>query len=152
MAIRFAALALLAASTVAGCASGPDPKTAGRFAFMIGCWRSLDGTNTEVWSAPSGGMMFGYATTAQGGALSYFEQTRIDMNKPKAVYVASPLGQRPTEFAEEGVGGPKGVVFAAPDHDYPQKLFYRPDKNGLAATISMMDNSRPQEYRWTRCK
>lgn len=152
MAKRTLSVALLAAAALASCTSAPDPKTMGRFAFMIGCWRSADGTNTEVWSAPSGGMMFGYATTMKGGALSYFEQTRIDMNKPKAVYTASPLGQRPTEFTEDGMGGMTGVTFAAPDHDYPQKISYRADKKNLVATTSLMDGSRPQEYRWAPCK
>jgi hypothetical protein len=106
---------------LAACSSGPDPSTLGRLGWMVGCWRSADASNQETWSAPSGGVMFGYATTIQNGQLAFFEQS--------------------------------GIVFENAQHDYPQRINYRPDGDGrLAATISLLDGGRPTEYRWERCR
>lgn len=98
--------------------------------------------------------MFGYATTTQAGQLAFFEQSRIDLRQSNAIYVASPGGQRPTEFVEPATRNPDipGVVFENPTHDYPQRISYRPDgRNGLAATISLRDGGRATEMRWKRC-
>lgn len=120
---------------------------------MVGCWRSADAMNEEVWSMPMGNMMFGYATTMQGGALAFFEQTRIDLRQARATYTASPDGQRPVVFTETATRGVAGMVtFENPEHDYPQRIAYRQTKTGLAATISKVDGSRVTEYAWTKCK
>ena len=67
---------LLAAAALgialAACASSPK-RDLGRLGFMVGCWKSADGVNLEVWSPPEGGLMFGYATTTRNGALATFE-------------------------------------------------------------------------------
>ncbi len=152
----------LCATTIGACASGPDPATAGRLAFMTGCWISADGANQEVWSLPRGGVMFGYATTMQGAQLGFFEQSRIDLRQPMAAYTASPDGQRPVIFSEATMtptitpnGKPiaaTSVTFENPEHDYPQRISYRATKKGLEATISRMDGQRPTNYSWVRCK
>jgi hypothetical protein len=124
---------------------------------MVGCWVSADGANQETWSLPRGGVMFGYATTMQNGALAFFEQSRIDLRNARAAYTASPDGQRPVVFTEPAANSaapaaPNAVSFENPDHDYPQRITYRATKGGLAATISKMDGSRPTDYAWERCK
>ena len=145
---------LAAALAVGACASNPksDP---GRFPFMIGCWQSADGVNKEVWSYPEGGIMFGYATTTRDGAMTTWEQSRIDIRPSRSTYTASPEGQRPITFIEtpNAAGTPPGtaVVFENGDHDYPQRIEYRATKDGLGATISKLDGSRPVEYLWERC-
>src|SRR5215813_3724786 len=85
---------------LAACTSGPKPETLGGLGFMVGCGVSADGLNREVWSAPAGNVMFGYATTMQGPELSFFEQSRIDLRQAQATYTASPDGQRPVVFTE----------------------------------------------------
>lgn len=138
------------------CASNPkrDP---GRFGFMIGCWQSADTVNKEVWSYPEGGIMFGYATTTRDGMITTWEQSRIDLRPSRSTYTASPEGQRPVTFIEKApdplaLVGPNQVSFENGDHDYPQRITYRGTEDGLAATISKLDGSRPMEYAWTRCK
>jgi hypothetical protein len=137
------------------CASGPkqDP---GRFGFMVGCWQSAETGNKEVWSYPELGIMFGYATTA-----STWEQSRIDQRAGQATYTASPEGQRPVTFIEArradttGAGqvmAQTSVTFENGDHDYPQRIQYRQTEQGLAASISKLDGSRPVEYSWQRCE
>ena len=40
------------------------------------------------------------------------------------------------------------MTFENGDHDYPQRIAYRRTEQGLAATISKLDGSRPFEYAW----
>ena len=141
---------------LAACASNPkqDP---GRFGFMLGCWQSADGVNKEVWSYPEGGIMFGYATTTRDGAVTTWEQSRIDLRTSRSTYTASPEGQRPVTFTEKAPDPTAAlpatsVTFENGDHDYPQRIAYRQTEQGLAATISKLDGSRPFEYSWGRCK
>jgi len=150
--IRFASVAALGALALGACSSGPKPEELGRLGFMVGCWASADGTNQETWSMPRGGVMFGYATTMQGGNLAFFEQSRIDLRKARAEYTASPDGQRPVVFTEPAAAAANTVTFENAEHDYPQRITYRTTKKGLAATISRLDGSRPTEYAWERCK
>jgi hypothetical protein len=149
--ISTAALVLM----VAACASGPK-RDLGRFAFMVGCWKSADAANQEVWSPPEGGLMFGYATTMREGALATWEQSRIDTRSSRALYTASPEGQRPVTFMETrdpaALVAPNTVTFENGDHDYPQRITYSGSENGLAAAISKIDGTRPFGYSWTRCK
>ena len=140
---------------LAACASNPkqDP---GRFGFMIGCWQSADGVNKEVWSYPEGGIMFGYGTTTRDGAMTTWEQSRIDIRPSRSTYTASPEGQRPITFVEApnsatATAPASSVVFENGDHDFPQRIEYRAAKEGLAATISKLDGSRPVQYVWERC-
>lgn len=149
LAVVVLGLAALVAS--AGAQKKGDPLA--RFSFMAGCWRSADGVNTEVWSTSQGGIFFGYATTTQNGQLAFFEQSRIDARPEAAIYFAQPNGQRPTEFVERPTTDGT-IAFENPQHDYPQRIVYRPGKSkrDLAATISMLDGSRPTQYAWTKCK
>jgi Domain of unknown function (DUF6265) len=140
---------------LAACASNPR-QDAGRFGFMIGCWMSQDGVNKEVWSYPEGGIMFGYATTTRDGSLATWEQSRIDQRASRAVYTASPEGQRPIQFLEKtpdplALTGRGQVTFENGDHDYPQRISYRATEDGLTAEISKLDGSRPFAYSWARC-
>lgn len=140
---------------LAACASNPKQEP-GRFGFMIGCWQSPDGANKEVWSYPEGGIMFGYATTTRDGSLATWEQSRIDQRASRAVYTASPEGQRPIQFLEKtpdpvAPAGRGQVTFENGDHDYPQRISYRATEDGLTAQISKLDGSRPFTYSWARC-
>ena len=150
--IRIAFIASLGAAALGACASGPSKDELGRLGFMVGCWASPDGANQEEWSIPRGGVMFGYATTMQGGVLSFFEQSRIDLRNTRAAYTASPDGQRPVVFIEPAPqAAPDTITFENGDHDYPQRITYRKTKDGLAATISLLDGSRPTQYAWKAC-
>jgi hypothetical protein len=154
--LRPAAIAFIGAAALAACASGPEREDTGRFGFMVGCWQSKPDANgqvnKEVWSAPQGGLMFSWATAMKGDQLVSFEQTRIDLRSNRATYTASPDGQRPVVFTEAGPASPNSVTFENPQHDYPQRISYRVEKDGLAATISRMDGSRPVQYGWSRCR
>ena len=155
MSLKLVSVAALTLVALAGCASSPK-RDLGRMGFMVGCWKSTDGVNLEVWSPPEGGLMFGYATTTRNGTLATFEQSRIDTRPSLALYVASPEGQRPVVFTEKrdplALVAPNTVTFENSDHDYPQRITYRATDKGLAANVSMLDGSRPVAYAWERCK
>jgi hypothetical protein len=157
-----AALASILGLALAACASSP-PRDLGRLGFMVGCWKSATSedpaaaVNLEVWSAPEGGLMFGYATTMGGGKLVTWEDSRIDLREGRAVYVASPEGQRATLFVETApdplaLAAPGQVTFENPNHDYPQRITYRKIENGLSAKISKLDGSQPFEYSWVKVR
>src|ERR1700759_3424711 len=82
-------------TTFAACAIGlaasasAEPKNLGPLAWMVGCWQSSDGANVETWTAPVGGVMFGYATTMKNGQLAFFEQARIDLRRDRYAYSVS---------------------------------------------------------------
>ena len=155
MSLKLVSLAAVALVALAGCASAPK-RDLGRMGFMVGCWKSADGVNLEVWSPPEGGIMFGYATTTRNGTLETFEQSRIDTRPSRAQYVASPEGQRPVIFTETrdpvALVAPNTVTFENGDHDYPQRITYRATDKGLAANISKLDGTRPVAYAWDRCE
>jgi hypothetical protein len=159
--LRPAAAIAVAAATLVACASSPEPEELGRLGFMVGCWQSNPDAqgrvNKEVWSAPQGGLMFGWATATQNGQITSFEQTRIDLRGQRATYIASPEGQRPVVFTEPApdplaLAPPNSIRFENAEHDFPQRIFYRQPKKGeLAATISRLDGSRPVSYAWVEC-
>ena len=101
------ALSLLAASAMLAPAAHADEG----LKWMTGCWRTADKSYKEVWSKPESGFLFGYALTYdETGALSFFEQARIDGGAP-AVFNAYPGGFGPSEFTEES-RGKNTVTFA----------------------------------------
>jgi hypothetical protein len=154
MKLRLAA-AIAAVAVATGCASGPTPETAGRFYFLVGCWRSADGLNQETWTAPVGGVMFGHAQSfgADGGLVS-FEQSRIDLRTQPSTFVVSPNGQRAVTFVENPDAAPTdmpGVSFENAANEFPQRVSYRRPEKDLAATVSQLDGSRAVNYAWERC-
>lgn len=165
------AKALARAAAMSACALGlaatasAEPRDLGALSWMVGCWQSKDGANVEVWSPPVGGVMFGHATTSKDGALTFFEQARIDMRRDRFGYSVSPQGDRwvtfvsppapPPELDRKGrpLPGPPVATFENGANGYPQRIQYRSTgKRSLAATISNLDGSRAVEYAWEKCR
>ncbi len=120
-------------------------------AWMEGCWISPDGRSYEIWSAPLGGMLFGYSVSLSNGEATFFEQLRIETGDGPARYVAYPSGQAPAAFIEISAGE-HSVVFANPDHDYPQEISYVRDGDALRAQISLVGGEDPRIFEKRRCK
>ncbi|MFN4025797.1 MAG: DUF6265 family protein [Hyphomonas sp.] len=118
--------------------------------WMTGCWRTQDQTYKEVWSKPEAGFLFGYAMTYdETGALTFFEQSRIDGGAP-AVFNAYPGGFGPSEFSETS-RAKNTVTFANPAHDYPQKIVYTRKGSRMSATISLANGARAQTWEFRKC-
>lgn len=134
---------------LAGCTAAQAEQASHPLSWMSGCWENIDGDYREVWSAPDHGYLFGYALSLKGGTVSFFEQSRIE---PAGTFTFNvyPGGKGPIPF-EEIERGVAHIVFAAPDHGYPQRIRYAREGNRMTADISLMDGSRGQGFAFRRC-
>ena len=140
------AMSLLAASAMLAQAAHADEG----LKWMTGCWRTADKSYKEVWTKPDAGYLFGYALNYdETGALSFFEQSRIDAGTP-AVFNAYPGGFGPSEFTEES-RGKNTVTFANPALDYPQRIVYERKGGRMTATISLINGAREQKWEFKKC-
>jgi hypothetical protein len=142
----FVALALIAASAIAAPAAQADEG----LKWMTGCWQTKDKLYREVWGKPDAGYLFGYALTLdETGAVTFFEQSRIDGGAP-AVFNAYPGGFGPSEFTEES-RAKNTVTFANSAHDYPQRIVYTRKGGKMTAVISLINGARAQTIDLKRC-
>jgi hypothetical protein len=95
-------------------------------AWLAGCLASSDGTRTieEQRMPPRGGTMLGMGRTVTAGRTDDYELTVIAEREGQLVYEAHPRGQPPATFTATVANG-DSVVFAAPEHDFPQEVGYR---------------------------
>ncbi len=141
---------LAACLLLGGCSAMPGPAGGHPLSWISGCWENADGDYREVWSAPDHGYLFGYALALEGDTVAFFEQTRID---PGAAYTfnAYPAGEGPARFAETERGAAY-IVFADPEHDYPQRIRYARDGDQMTAEISLLDGSKGQGFAFRACQ
>lgn len=118
-------------------------------AFMAGDWCAGDGARRfeERWTAPIDGRMHALARSVREGRLSGFEFLRIEPIDGGYTYFAQPGGGAPVPFREVERGAGR-IVFANPEHDYPQRIEYFRDTEGLHALVSgpPTPGESPQRY------
>lgn len=92
-------------------------------AWMAGCWVGAGGE--ECWLGPLGGTMMGVNRGPErAGRPPAFEFLRVVERDNGLVYLASPGGRYPpTAFPATQISESK-VVFANPNHDFPQRITY----------------------------
>lgn len=131
--MRVAAMALLVASIPA---AGGTPSGVERIAWLQGCWSLTAGGRTveEQWMAPRGGVMLGVGRTVKDGRLVEHEFVIIRERGDALVYEAHPSGQSPAEFVAQRVDA-GFVVFENAQHDFPQRVGYRPRGSGIDAWV-----------------
>lgn len=149
--MKYSVLALAFATTFAsGCALAPAAHADEGLKWMTGCWRTADKSYKEVWSKPESGFLFGYAITYdEAGAVTFFEQSRIDGGSP-AIFNAYPGGFGPSEFTEER-RAKNTVTFTNTAHDYPQRIVYTRSGSRMSATISLANGARAVTWDFRRC-
>ena len=93
--------------------------------WLAGCWILTRGDLVieEQWMAPRAGTMLGMSRTTRGDAVTGFESTMISVDDGTVVYTANPSGQARTVFRMTERSD-HAVVFAAPEHDFPQRIGY----------------------------
>jgi hypothetical protein len=107
-------------------------------AWLAGCWAgtlSNGAMYEETWLPPRGGTLLGVARMSRNDRTLSFEFMRIVVDGGTLVYAAQPSGREPTLFRAT-TGGATDIGFENPEHDFPQRIFYRyspPD--GLHARI-----------------
>jgi len=125
-----------AAARVAEPAAEPVPVPAGiaALAWLSGCWVGEAGE--ECWLEPRAGAMLGVNRGAAGGGKAPpFEFLRIVEEDVGLVYQASPGGRcPPTPFRAVEVAE-RRVVFANPEHDFPQRITYWLEGSGGDAVL-----------------
>jgi hypothetical protein len=125
-----------------------------QLAFMQGCWQMQRNTRVvdEHWSAPRAGTMFGFSRTVVADSVREHEFIRIYTRGDKLVYAAQPSRQAPAEF-ESTTLNDNEVVFANPQHDFPQRIIYRRLGNdSLIARVegTMNGGERGFDFRYGR--
>jgi hypothetical protein len=142
---------ILPAVLLLGASADADPA---RLSWLEGRWTGTQGgvRSEEIWSSPEGGALLGMHKDLKGGRAVSWEFMRIAMDGDRLVFFGSPRSAPPTPFAAVEVG-PRRVVFAKPDHDFPQRVIYWLDERGaLRARVEGTLKGKPaaEEWTWTR--
>jgi hypothetical protein len=113
--------------------------------WMAGCWKLVDGNRSiaEQWMPPDGGTMLGMSRTVKGGSTVEYEFLLIRSGSRVLEYVAHPSGQPEAVFTATRVSAGE-VVFENPQHDFPTRITYRKQPDGLVASIAGSLNGKPR--------
>lgn len=142
-AMVWAGLALAAAAPVG---------TVAHLSWLSGAWVSRigDAWTEEWWTPPRGGIMIGAGFSGRGETATSFEHMRIMKDEGgKVAFYGMPGGGPPVAFplVRKGEGE---AVFENPAHDYPQRISYRMEGETLVATVSLIDGSKAESWRYRR--
>jgi hypothetical protein len=113
-----------------------------KISWLTGCWEmsESDFTVTELWMAPSGGIMIGLSQTVSDDKTSGYEFLRIEEKDGKLVYTAIPSGQTETSFYQVQLNDTM-VVFENMEHDFPQRIIYTLlNKDSFNARVEATEN------------
>lgn len=107
-----------------------------RLGWMTGCWEAVRGERIveERWLDPRGGLMLGMGRTLRRGRAVDWEFLRIFQREGEVVLGAYPSDQAPSEFRAVAVDDTL-ALFENPEHDFPQRIIYRPGPDSLWARI-----------------
>jgi hypothetical protein len=126
-----------------------------RAAFMQGCWERRAGNRIveEQWLRPRGGTMLGMSRTVRGDSLIEYEFVRLYQRGEQLVYAAQPSGQAPAAFTSTAITE-KAIVFANPQHDFPQRISYRLAGDSLFARVegTLDGRERGVDFRYARVR
>jgi hypothetical protein len=122
--------------------------------WLAGCWERHGAENhtIEQWTAPRGGMMLGLSQTLRGSETVAWEFLRINSVRDRLLLTAHPSGQPEAMFAAFEMTG-SSVVFANPEHDFPQTISYIKQPDGsLLGRIEGIDGGKERriDYSFTR--
>ena len=145
---------LMGASVGLALADGPGAGDLDRLQWMRGRWvGEKDGVRMEEhWVGPLGGALLGLHGDVKAGRLVSWEFFRIDVSAEGVFYYASPRSAPPTPFKLVELER-RRVVFENKTHDFPQRVLYWLDGEGLLhARIEGTRNgaSLSEEWAWTR--
>ena len=136
-------------------AAAPSPASSEPLAFMAGHWcgKDEDQAIEESWMLPNKGEAIGMSRTISGGRMISFEFMRIADLEGKVQLLAQPRGDTAVSFARTD-GGDGWIRFENKEHDYPQRIEYKRDGEGLTAEIGGPGAEGKEEvisYRYQRC-
>jgi hypothetical protein len=153
-ALRASAGIAILASTVAVAADAAETRPSIEdLAWLAGAWSGeQDGVLAEEhWMEPRGGLMPGLHRDVRPGQPTHFEFLRIEEGADGIVYHASPQGAPPTPFKLRSLEE-RRVVFENLEHDFPQRILYWIDAEGLLHARVEGDGGASMEWRWKRAR
>jgi len=128
------------------------------FAWLAGCW---DGSGEkrealEQWMKPSGQTLLGMSRTVANGKTVAYEFMQIREQDGEIFFIAQPSGQAEASFKLIKYADQE-AVFENPQHDFPQRVIYRLEKDGsLAAAIEGASKGKQKRInfpmRRTKCE
>jgi hypothetical protein len=122
-------------------------------AWLGGCWElTRNGRHiVEQWTPPEGGTLLGMSRTVNNGKTSEYEFLLIREGAAGLEFVARPSGQTEATFTSVRVSAEE-VVFENPQHDFPTRISYRRNGNGLLAAVEGSRGGKTQriEYPYRR--
>jgi hypothetical protein len=145
----FAAAVLVAMSPLLPAAAEAPPLD--RLAWLAGSWTGGEGDTVmeEHWTTPAGGMMVGLHRDLRPGRRAFFEFLRIVEEKGQISYHAMPAGRSPATVFPLLSMSDRRVVFENPDHDFPQRILYWLDEDGmLHARIEGTEGGETKSMNW----
>jgi hypothetical protein len=120
--------------------------------WLVGCWVSPDKRAQEVWVVDGDHSLAGFAVTVSDNRVTFYEVLSIrQTERGSLVFTAHPSGQSPASFAATSITD-HSVVFANPDHDYPQQIEYSRQENRLSAIISLLGGADPKTFAKVACE
>jgi hypothetical protein len=128
-----------------------------RVSWLAGCFEMINGDMVveEHRMAARAGTMLGMSRTTSARGLLEYELTLVRVRDGGLVFEAHPSGQPAAVFPAK-VATADSIVFADPEHDYPQVVGYR--RAGADSVIAWIDGTsrgKPRRvefpYRRVRC-
>lgn len=116
-----------------GTASSSQAASVSDLGWLAGCWASVgaEAGSGEQWMPPAGGTLLGTSRTVRNGRTVAHEFMQIREIEPgKIAFIANPSGQSETTFPL-AKAGEREVVFENPQHDFPQRVIYKLDGEGV---------------------
>jgi Domain of unknown function (DUF6265) len=128
----------LASRSLGSSAAAPGNTPIDRLRWLAGCLELRDGDRVveEDRMGIRQGSMLGMSRTTSPKGLAEYELTLIREREGKLLYEAHPSGQAGAVFTATVVSD-DSVVFAAPEHDYPQVVGYR--RVGADSVLAWID-------------
>jgi hypothetical protein len=128
-------------------------------AFLTGAWVTEieDGMRTEeLWTTPDGGTMLGVNRTIVVGddeetdrRTVAFEFLRIEhTGEGEIIYYAAPAGRDPPAPFTLIERSPTRFVFENPEHDFPQRIIYEQQRDGLLLRIEGIEDGAVKSREW----
>jgi hypothetical protein len=141
--------ATVAALLLAPALALAQPARVAALDWLSGTWVHADARQRvwETWIGPANGVMAGANLTAWENGRNAFEFMRIGDTADGISYYASPRGRPAVEFRMKEMA-PGRVVFENPEHDFPQRIVYWKEGDGLAARIEGTVKGQPRSEEW----
>jgi hypothetical protein len=115
-------------------------------AWLSGCWEQRTGERLRVerWYEPANGVMRGTSRSFNGDTETAGERLRLELDGDTLVYAAHPSSQPAAEFRARVVSD-TALIFENPEHDFPQRIVYRPQGgDSLLVTVEGDRDGRQQ--------